>query len=187
MALPRLFINWMLLYEVWHRFPHTVLLYTHIQLALHWNTLCQLVNSFPSKVFLVKCYWLSVCLTWHWIWKWYYVPACQCLFISRHWLNILNSLFISFLLQRIQFVSLTQTDCTNFTFNRYSFILVQSYFTWCASSGVPRKFVCRDSTNSVEDGGQRECGFGGSSPLVRGSGGNCNLVQEISFQIVKLS
>ena len=38
------------------------------------------------------------------------------------------------------------------------------------------------SSNSVED---REWGSGGSSPLVRGSGGSCNLVQEISFHIVK--
>ena len=33
------------------------------------------------------------------------------------------------------------------------------------------------STNSVEDRGQRE----------RGSGGSCNLVQEISFHIIKVS
>ena len=32
------------------------------------------------------------------------------------------------------------------------------------------------STNSVEDRGQRERGSGGGSPLVRGSGGSCNLV-----------
>ena len=43
------------------------------------------------------------------------------------------------------------------------------------------------STNSVEDGGQREWGSGGGNPLVRGSGGSCNLVQEISFHIVKFS
>jgi len=43
------------------------------------------------------------------------------------------------------------------------------------------------STNSVEDRGQGERGSGGGSPLVRGSGGSCNLVQEISFHIVKLS
>jgi len=43
------------------------------------------------------------------------------------------------------------------------------------------------STNSVEDRGQRERGSGGGSPLVRGSGGSCNLVQEISFHIVKFS
>ena len=35
--------------------------------------------------------------------------------------------------------------------------------------------------------GQRERGSGGGSPLVRGSGGSCNLVQEISFNIVKFS
>jgi hypothetical protein len=57
-------------------------------------------------------------------------------------------------------------------------------------SGVPRNFVrgggvC--STNSVEDRGQRERGSGGGSPLVRGSGGSCNLVQEISFYIVNFS
>ena len=41
------------------------------------------------------------------------------------------------------------------------------------------------STNSLED---RENGdLGGGSPIVRGSGGSCNLVQEISFHIVKFS
>ena len=40
------------------------------------------------------------------------------------------------------------------------------------------------STNSGEDRGQ---GSGGGSPLVRGSGGSCNLVKEISFYIVKSS
>ena len=55
-------------------------------------------------------------------------------------------------------------------------------------SGVPRNFVRRGgSTNSVEDRGQREQGSGGGSPLVRGSGGSCNFVQEISFHIVKFS
>jgi len=41
------------------------------------------------------------------------------------------------------------------------------------------------STNSVENKGQIEWGSGSGSPLVRGSGGSCNLVQEISFLIVK--
>ena len=40
-------------------------------------------------------------------------------------------------------------------------------------------------TNSVEDRGQRERGSGDGSPLVRGSGGSCSLVKEISFHIVK--
>jgi len=53
-------------------------------------------------------------------------------------------------------------------------------------SGIPWNFVWGGgSTNSVEDRGQREQGSGGSSPLVRGSRGSCNLVQEISFHIVK--
>ena len=52
-------------------------------------------------------------------------------------------------------------------------------------SGVPRNFFRGGgSTNSVVDRGQ---GSGGGSPLVRGSGGSCNLVQEISFHTVKFS
>jgi len=55
-------------------------------------------------------------------------------------------------------------------------------------SGVTRNlFGGGGSTNSVEDNLQRERGSGGGSPLVRGSGGSCNLVQEISFHIVKWS
>ena len=41
----------------------------------------------------------------------------------------------------------------------------------------------RNSTNSVEDRRQRERGSGGGSPLFRGSGGSCNLVQEIYSKI----
>ena len=55
-------------------------------------------------------------------------------------------------------------------------------------SGVPRIFFSGGgSTNSVEDRGQRERESGGGSPLVRGSGGSSNLVQEISFHMVKFS
>ena len=54
-------------------------------------------------------------------------------------------------------------------------------------SGVPRNFVRGGSANSVEDRVQRERGSGGGSTLIRGSGGSCNLVQEISFHIVKFS
>jgi hypothetical protein len=55
-------------------------------------------------------------------------------------------------------------------------------------SGVPRNFVRGGgSKNSVEGRGQRERGSGGGSPLVTGSGVSCNLVQEISFHIVKFS
>ena len=51
----------------------------------------------------------------------------------------------------------------------------------------PGIFSGGGSTNSVEDRGQRERGSGGGNPLVRGSGGSCSLVQEISFHIVKFS
>jgi hypothetical protein len=51
----------------------------------------------------------------------------------------------------------------------------------------PGTFFRGGSTNSVEDRGQREWGSGGGSPIVRGSGGSCNLVQEISFHIIKFS
>jgi len=48
-------------------------------------------------------------------------------------------------------------------------------------------FVGRGAINSVEDKGQTERGSGDGSPLVRGSGGSCNLIQEISFHTVKFS
>ena len=67
----------------------------------------------------------------------------------------------------------------------------QGYATACASCKQWRtqEFCSWEggSTNSVEDRGQRERGSGGGSPIVRGSGGSCNLVQEISFHIVKFS
>ena len=49
------------------------------------------------------------------------------------------------------------------------------------SVAYPGIFCGGGSTNSVEDRGQRERGSGDGSPLVRGSGSSCNLVQEISF------
>jgi len=64
-------------------------------------------------------------------------------------------------------------------------LLIVFISTLLLNSGVPTNFVRGGSTYSVED---RENGdLRGSSPLVRGSGGSCNLVQEISFHIVKLS
>jgi hypothetical protein len=44
------------------------------------------------------------------------------------------------------------------------------------TSGVPRNIFRWGSTNPVEDRGQKERGSGGGSPIVRGSGGSCNLV-----------
>jgi hypothetical protein len=54
-------------------------------------------------------------------------------------------------------------------------------------SGVPRNFVRGGRGFNKFSGGQSERGSGGGSPLVRGSGGSCNLVQEISFNMVKFS
>ena len=58
-----------------------------------------------------------------------------------------------------------------------------------SASGVPGNFFSGGggSTNSVEDRGQRERGSGGGSPLVRGSGGSCNLVQEVAAHMVNFS
>ena len=57
------------------------------------------------------------------------------------------------------------------------------------NSGVPRNFVRGGGVQQIqlrtED---REKGdLGGGSPLVSGSGGSCNLVQEISFHIITFS
>ena len=54
------------------------------------------------------------------------------------------------------------------------------------TSDVPRNFVRSRGVNKFSLG-QRERGSGGGSTLVRGSGGSCNLVQEISFHIIKFS
>ena len=58
------------------------------------------------------------------------------------------------------------------------------FFTVPPVIGVLRNFVQGGggSTNSVED--RENVDLGGGSPLVRSSGGSCNLVQEISFHIV---
>ena len=69
--------------------------------------------------------------------------------------------------------------------------MLRVMFRACAGthivSGVARNFVCGggSSTNSVQDTENGD--LGGSSPLVRDSGGSCNLVQEISFHTVKFS
>ena len=56
-------------------------------------------------------------------------------------------------------------------------------------SGVPRNFVRGGggSTDSIEDRDRENGDLGAVAPIVRGSGGSCNLVQEISFHIVKFS
>jgi len=67
-----------------------------------------------------------------------------------------------------------------------TFNLALKTVEWSAVA-YPGIFFGGGSTNSVEDREQRGRGSGGGSPLGRGSGGSCNLVQEISFHIVKFS
>ena len=55
------------------------------------------------------------------------------------------------------------------------------------SVAYPRILFGGGSTNSIEDRGQRERGSGDGSPLDRGSGGSCNLVQEVAAPMVKFS
>jgi hypothetical protein len=74
--------------------------------------------------------------------------------------------------------------------HEYEKKITDIYVGRATSRGVPGIFCGGGrggSINSVEDRGLREQGSGGGSPLVRGSGGCCNLVQEISFHIVKFS
>jgi hypothetical protein len=58
-----------------------------------------------------------------------------------------------------------------------------------AGSGVPRNFFRGGEGFNKLSGGQRtENGdLGAGAPQVRGSGGSCNLVQEISLHIVNFS
>ena len=75
----------------------------------------------------------------------------------------------------------------NSKISRWRRVFSQAQRNW--SSGVSRNFV-RGGFQQIqftEDRGQRERGSGGGSPLVRGSGGNFNMVHEISFHIVKFS
>jgi len=69
----------------------------------------------------------------------------------------------------------------------YGCVMDNIAFVMSLTVAYPRIFFGGGSTNSVEDRGQREWGSGGGSPLVKGSGGSCNSVQEISFHIVKFS
>jgi len=63
-----------------------------------------------------------------------------------------------------------------------------------ATNGVPTNFVrgvggwrVQQIQLGTEDREKRDLGALAPYPLVKGSGGSCNLVQEISFHIVKVS
>jgi len=61
----------------------------------------------------------------------------------------------------------------------FSYVKHWSQLKLIRSSGVPRNFV--------RGGEFKKFSLGQDTPLVKGSGGSCNLVQEISFNIVKFS
>jgi len=63
-------------------------------------------------------------------------------------------------------------------------LATNNFFTPMAinNSGVQRNFVRWGG-----GGKQIQLRTGGGSPLVRGSGGSCNFIQEISFHTVKSS
>ena len=76
---------------------------------------------------------------------------------------------------------------TSYFFDIHFITILSSTLSYSKSVAYPGiLFGGGGSTNSVEDGGQREWGSGGSSPLVRGSGGSCNLVQEIFISYSKI-
>ena len=59
-------------------------------------------------------------------------------------------------------------------------IYTRRFQQWCT------KEFCSGGGFNKFSSGQREQGSGGGSSLVRGSGGSCNLVQEISSHIIKI-
>jgi hypothetical protein len=58
---------------------------------------------------------------------------------------------------------------------------------WDAYQWRTQEFCSGGGVQQIQLRTERTGDLGGGSPLVRGSGGCCNLVQEISFQIVKFS
>ena len=71
----------------------------------------------------------------------------------------------------------------NSTSNAEDFLPYHCYgYSACAFQWRTQEFCSWEgSTNSVEDRGQTERGSGGGSPLVRGSGGSCNVVCTRNF------
>jgi len=116
--------------------------------------------------------------------------------LSSTWKNKQNTHFFHFVeYYSVSIVEIIQHDCII-----ACALIVKTHtfsFCWRSQSRIHNRsppstavaypgilFGGGGSTNSVEDRGQRERGSGGSSPLVRGSGGSCNVVQVISFHIV---
>jgi hypothetical protein len=86
--------------------------------------------------------------------------------------------------------AISVTELSTVVLSQLSLLPCQCYCQWNA-----RSFQRQWRTQEFYSGGgfnkfswgQRERGSGSSGPLVRGSGGSCNLIQQISFHIVKFS
>ena len=112
-------------------------------------------------------------------------------------------LFIHSELEGLELVWNTTTSRFNLVFSLLTFtVLSQLMLKWwqniCGArqymwyveqgSGVPRNFFWGGGFNKFSWGQRTQrTGIWGHSPLIRGSGGSCNLVQEISFHILKFS
>ena len=107
------------------------------------------------------------------------VPWCVSVCVYVYVCKIFNTNYLHFFL----FVNYCSGHVVNSAFGHLQG--ASKFFDICSYSGVPRNFF-QGGFNKFS-WGQRGRGSGGRSPLVRGSGGSCNLVQEISFHIVKFS
>ena len=118
---------------------------------------------------------LYVCLECWWWFKWYMDDSVR-YYIWKGLLKIFCFHCIVYVVQHRSDIKFQVQTC--FFFFNVGFI-----------SGVPRNFVREGGFNKFSWGQRTERTgiWGGGSPLVRGSGGSCNLVQEISFHIVKFS
>ena len=114
---------------------------------------------------------------------------CYCEFHENFLMSLNKVAFIGVLTSLSETASHSCCFSTNcYLANMRHFIITVTAVKVNASmgSGVPRNFFSGGGFNKFS-WGQRELGSGGGSPLVRGSGGSCNLVQEILFHIVKFS
>jgi len=84
------------------------------------------------------------------------------------------------------FISANCCTCFGWYFTHHQ-VLITLYLQYLESVAYPGILLGGGggSTNSVENRENRD--LRAVAPLVRGSGGSCNLVQEISFHIVKVS
>ena len=106
--------------------------------------------------------------------EWY---ICPCVHHSGIWSGGTDPFILKFChgsQSRLGWVTLTST--VNWNFRTHKQWRTQEF---CSGGGGFNKFSWGQRTERT--------GFEGGSPIVRDSGGSCNLVQEISFHIVKFS